>query len=208
MRIMDAYPNTSARRSLGRPREFDMDEALEAALRVFRERGYNATSIADLRAAMKLTAGSLYKAFQDKRAIFIAALDRYMAARNASLAGRLATAHTGREKILATLYNYADVSYGAEGRRGCLILSGVADIDTFDHKLAQRFRDALSRIERLFADFIEQGIQDASLPDHVDVQASARYLLCVVEGLRVIGKRGATKSEVEAVVAQAMRAIE
>src|SRR5699024_6379276 len=132
--------NTSAtnysRRHVGRPREFDMDKALDAAMLVFRERGYNATSIADLRVAMGLTAGSLYKAFKDKRGIFVAALDRYIESRGTVLSNWLASTRTGREKILATLHCYADVSHDAEGRRGCMVLGGVTDIDTFDTKLA------------------------------------------------------------------------
>jgi AcrR family transcriptional regulator len=204
---MDAHPNMPAARSVGRPREFDMDEALDAASRVFRERGYHATSIADLRAAMHLTAGSLYKAFKDKRAIFVAVLDRYIASRDAALAGWLASARTGREKVLAALRSYAEVSHDAEGRRGCLIVGGLSGIDTFDEPLAQRFRQSLSRLERLFAGFVEQGIRDGSLPARLDPQASARYLLCVVEGLRVLGKRGAGEDEVEAIVAQAMQAL-
>jgi TetR/AcrR family transcriptional repressor of nem operon len=60
----------------GRPREFDMDDALDQAIRIFRERGYNATSIGDLTDAMGLASGSLYKAFKDKREMFLAAFDR------------------------------------------------------------------------------------------------------------------------------------
>ncbi|WP_210725935.1 TetR/AcrR family transcriptional regulator [Modicisalibacter radicis] len=192
----------------GRPREFDIDQALDAALIVFRERGYNATSISDLRAAMGLTAGSLYKAFKDKRAIFIAALDRYIQSREVELARHLESAQTGREKVLATLRCYGDVSHDVEGRRGCLVLGGLTDIDTFDAKLAHRFRQALSRIEHLFAGFIELGVQDESLPNHLDVEMSARYLLCMVEGMRVLGKRGANAAEIEGIVLQAMRSLD
>ena len=205
---MDTSITNAKSRPAGRPREFDMDQALDAALLVFRERGYNATSISDLRAAMGLTAGSLYKAFKDKRAIFIAALDRYIQSREAELARHLESARTGREKVLATLRCYGDVSHDVEGRRGCLVLGGLTDIDTFDAKLAHRFRQALSRIEQLFTGFIELGIQDGSLPDHLDVEMSARYLLCTVEGMRVLGKRGANAAEIEGIVLQAMRSLD
>ena len=58
-----------------------MDTALDRALRVFRERGYHATSIGDLTAAMRLATGSVYKAFRDKHAVFLAAFERYTALR-------------------------------------------------------------------------------------------------------------------------------
>src|SRR6202012_4020630 len=67
-----------AARPRGRPREFDMDKALDQAIRVFSEHGYHATSIGDLIDAMGLASGSIYKAFRDKRAVFLAALDRHI----------------------------------------------------------------------------------------------------------------------------------
>lgn len=63
------------------PGEFDMDTALDRAVRVFSERGYHATSIGDLTAAMRLATGSVYKAFRDKHAVFLAAFERYAALR-------------------------------------------------------------------------------------------------------------------------------
>ena len=68
-------------RGRGRPREFDVEAALDAALRVFSERGYHAASISELTEAMGLAAGSVYKAFGDKRGIFLATFDRYRAVR-------------------------------------------------------------------------------------------------------------------------------
>lgn len=194
-------------RQIGRPREFDMEHVLDAAVRLFRERGYNGASVADLRAMTGLTAGSLYKAFQDKRGLFVAALDHYVARREQALARHLSKARTGREKIRATLSSYADVSHGPEGRIGCMVLAGLTDADTFDAALADRFRQALSSLERRFRNFIEQGIDDASLPDHLDASSAAQYLVCVAEGLRALGKRGAKRSEVLAIVEQAMRAL-
>lgn len=185
-----------------------MDRVLDAAVKVFRERGYHATSVTDLRAATGLTAGSLYKAFKDKRGIFDAALDRYIQSRETALSHRLNKARTGEEKILVTLLGYADTSHDKEGRIGCMVLGGVTDLDTFDAALARRFRQALTRVERRFIEFIEQGVRDGSLPSHTNAAAMARYLLCVAEGLRVLGKRGARADEVHAVVDQAMRALQ
>ncbi len=75
-----------------------MDAALDAALIVFRECGYHAASLAELGAAMNLTVGSIYKAFSDKRAIFIAALDRYIGLRKGELNRRLEPARSGLDK--------------------------------------------------------------------------------------------------------------
>ena len=63
---------------VGRPRQFDVDQTLDAAMRAFWARGYEATSMADLMAATGLHKGSLYQAFGDKHALFIEALKRYL----------------------------------------------------------------------------------------------------------------------------------
>ena len=63
----------------GRPREFDIDEAVESAILVFKSRGYHGTSVQDLTEGTGLARGSLYKAFHDKRTLFLAALDHYTA---------------------------------------------------------------------------------------------------------------------------------
>jgi AcrR family transcriptional regulator len=113
----------AARRSLpvprppGRPREFDMDTALDRALRVFRERGYHATSIGDLTAAMRLATGSVYKAFRDKHAVFLAAFERYTALRQEQTRSAASRGRNGRERLRHVLLSYAEHSQGIDGRQ-------------------------------------------------------------------------------------------
>ena len=85
-----ATPSHFPSKSRGRPREFDIDEALDKAIPVLCGRGYHGTSINDLADAMQLTVGSIYKAFKDKRGVFLAALDRQssLARRPTSQSGR------------------------------------------------------------------------------------------------------------------------
>src|SRR5258708_22941628 len=95
--------SSTASRSRVRPREFDIDAALDKSVRVFRERGYHATSIADLTEAMELASGSVYKAFKDKRAVFLAAFDREAIMRVENLRQLLTTAQSGRDRIRIAL---------------------------------------------------------------------------------------------------------
>src|ERR1700732_1681752 len=83
-------------RGPGRPREFDLDEALDKAIGTFSENGYHATSLGKLTAAMEIAEGSLYKAFRDKRGVFLAAFERYVMLRGERLARQLAGARVGR----------------------------------------------------------------------------------------------------------------
>ena len=182
-----------------------MDSALDAAILVFRERGYHAASLGDLGAAMRLTTGSIYKAFTDKQAIFLAAFDRYVAQRDAQLAPLLEAAPNGFEKLRRVLHFYADLSYGAEGRRGCLVVGSATDLATFDPEIAGRVTAALKRVENRLRELIRTGQSDGSISSGIDAEVSARALLCLLEGLRVIGKLGRTRGEMISAADHALR---
>jgi TetR/AcrR family transcriptional regulator, transcriptional repressor for nem operon len=89
-----------------------MDEALDKAVRVFCERGYHATSVADLTTAMELALGSLYKAFKDKRAVFLAAFDRYKAVRDVQLRAAIDMGRNGFVTWLTSLQHLPVASRG------------------------------------------------------------------------------------------------
>lgn len=197
------FPGVSGR-GRGRPRGFDIDEAVDKAVAVFCTRGYHATSISDLTQAMDLAAGSVYKAFKDKRAVFLAALERYKAARDQALTDHIAKAETGRGRLRAALEFYAEASSGEAGRRGCLVAGSVAELATLDEDLADVVAEALKRIERRIAGLIAEGVADDSIPPGVDGPATARLMLCLVQGMRLVGKTGRSRSEMLRVVDLAM----
>lgn len=182
-----------------------MEAALDGALLVFRERGYHAASLGELGAAMQLTAGSIYKAFNDKRAIFLAAFDRYVTLRHARLQPLLDAEPTGFDKLRVLLCFYAEASHDAEGRRGCLVVGSAAELATFDAEMAARVTTALEYVESVLRELIRQGQSDGSIPTGLDADASARLLLCLLQGLRVVGKAGRTCAEMMAAVKEALR---
>lgn len=195
-------------RSRGRPREFDMDQALDQAILVFSERGYHASSIGDLTLAMGLAAGSVYKAFKDKRAIYIAAFDRYKAVRNGLLAEAIASASSGRERLEAALMFYAESAQGEQGIRGCLVVNGATELATFDDEIAQKIRTSLGNSEKLLSGLIAAGKQDGSINPSINEQIFSRALLSVTQGMRVIGKTGRDREEMRAVVFAAMKMLD
>lgn len=194
-------------RSRGRPREFDMDAALDKALLVFSERGYHATSISELTEAMGLTAGSVYKAFKDKRGVFIASFDRYRMIRRGKISESMVGAETGRQKLRALLGLYAVSSHGESGRRGCLVVGSANEISTFDPEAAKRIEDAFASNEEFILDLIRLGQDDGSISSSVDAAATAISLLCVMNGMRVVGKTGSTAAEMNAVAETAMKLV-
>lgn len=185
-----AKPLVSPVRTRGRPREFDIDDALDKAARVFSERGYHATSIGDLTVAMEIASGSIYKAFRDKRDVLLAAFDRYKATRNEQIRRVADTSKTGRERLRDVLLSYFESSQGTEGRRGCLVVGCTVELAGLDPVVAARVSDSLKKNETFLADVIRQGQSDGSVPPHVNADDTARLLVCLTQGLRVVGKTG------------------
>lgn len=189
----------------GRPREFDVGEALDKAVHVFCERGYHAASIGDLTEATGLTSGSLYKAFKDKRGLYVAALTHYKDSRDAELRAALASGRTGLERVHAALRHYAEASHGERGRLGCLVINSATELATFDAELARWVAQSLRRNEALLTGLLREGLADGSVPPHVDPAVTGRLLLCLIQGMRVVGKTGTTRKDTLALVDVALK---
>ncbi|QOZ47105.1 TetR/AcrR family transcriptional regulator [Bradyrhizobium sp. CCBAU 53340] len=174
--------------SPGRPREFDMDTALDGAIRVFCERGYHATSIGDLTAAMRLATGSVYKAFRDKHAVFLAAFERYAAVRGEQTRSAAARGANGRERVRHVLLSYVEHSQGSEGRRGCIVVGSAVELSAVDPVMRARVTAQLKANESFIVGLIGEGQADGSIPRHVDADDTARLMICMTQGLRVVGK--------------------
>jgi TetR/AcrR family transcriptional repressor of nem operon len=200
-----AQKSASSIRPRGRPREFDIDEALDKAVRVFRERGYHGTSIGDLTEAMEIATGSIYKAFSDKRDVFLAAFDRYASGRNEQVRRAAETANDGRERLRAVLISYVQASQGAEGRRGCLVVGSAVELAAADPVIAERVAVSLKRNEEFLAGLIRQGQSDGSIASHIDADDTARVMICLTQGMRVVGKTGRLRLEAATLVDIAMK---
>jgi AcrR family transcriptional regulator len=196
-----------AGRSPGRPREFDLEQALDRAIKIFSVQGYNGTSISDLTRAMQVTAGSLYKAFPDKRAIFMGAFDRYVAVRQEKLGKRLASMLTGRDKIQAILSHYAEFAHGAEGRQGCLVVGSAVELSGVDPEIAARVAQTLGKYEQRFEELIQEGRLDGSIPADVEPKAIAPLLVCITQGMRVTGKIGRSAAKTHTLVVGTMKLV-
>lgn len=189
MLLMTNNPNTTKQpKERGRPRNFDIDDALDNAMIVFRQKGFHAASINDLGAAMNLTAGSIYKAFQDKRSLFLRVFERYILLRNIDLRARLQHYPTGRERIAELLQFYLDSASEIEGRRGCLVVGSTVELQTLDEELSRLVREAVMRNRNFLTSLIQQGQEDGSISSRLNPDTAAGLLLCVAFGMRVVGK--------------------
>lgn len=167
-----------------------MEQALRLAIEVFRQRGYTATSIVDLTDGMKLSRGSFYKAFHDKKSVFAAAYDLYAAEGAERLKAVARGSGTGRERIAAVLELYAQLSQGGVGQRGCLVVATAIELSLHDTDIAQRVLASWQRTETLLRDLLSQAEEDGSIGMLDDREATARSFLCLMQGMRLLGKGG------------------
>jgi AcrR family transcriptional regulator len=203
-----AQPHFQEQRHRGRPREFDLDRALDGAIRVFSRRGYHATSVGDLTDAMELAQGSLYKAFKDKKAVFIATMERYRIVQTERFEAAVAGFETGYERLRAGLMFYAERSHGGVGSDGCLVVGAAADLAALDDDIAVVVERAVKARERIVARLVAEGQKDGSVGSKADPDDLARAMLCMMYGMRVVGKTGRSLKEMVAVVDIAMKLAE
>ena len=90
---------------------------------------------------------------------------------------------------------YANASHGAMGRQGCLIIGCATQLASFDEDVAKRVGNSLARSEAFMAELIRQGQADGSIPAHVDSDATARLMLCLVQCMRVVGKHACCRQD-------------
>ena len=191
----------------GRPREFDIDEVVCDAMEVFRTRGYAGTSLMDLIGGTGLSRGSLYKAFKDKRTLFLAALDRYMNAGADNLRADLATG-SPLDAIRKAMRQMARTAACQLGQRGCLVVASATELASKDKQIRQKIGRGLSRVQSLLEDAVRRGQASGEIGSRRDPQALSRFLLCTMEGMVVLGKTGRTAKEMSEIVDVALEALE
>ena len=174
------------RRRVGRPLSFDRDVALRQAMLLFWRHGYETTSIADLTAAMGISAPSLYAAFGDKRRLFLDAVRLY-AGDPEDAARAIAQAPTARAAATALLRDAAAAFTGADTPPGCLVASAAAT----GSAAAAEVREALAAIrggvEAALRARILRDVEEGRLPQGTDAAALAALTVAVVQGLSGAG---------------------
>ena len=188
----------------GRPREFDIETALGAALRVFWTKGYEGASLTDLTEAMGVTRPSLYAAFGNKEALFSQALDLYEKDKLAYI-GQAIEQPTARAVAEYMLSGAIDTATGGECR-GCMgVIASVAC-----QSVEPSIRDDVNRRAQSSKDAIVARMQQAVDADEftlpVEAEAITRYLLAIMQGMSVQAQSGATKAELEQVAHSALAA--
>lgn len=189
---------------MARTKEFDPDAALQAALELFWERGYEATSIADLVERTGVARASIYATFGDKHALYLKALDRYGELTDPDLLTRLSQPGPVLPAVRALVERYAGEASGADGRRGCFVVNTAVELGPHDTQAARRVQGNWDFLETALASALLRAQAQGELAAEKDPRALARMLLVLMQGLRVMGKAAAEPQRLRDAAAQAL----
>jgi len=172
---------------MARPKAFNKDQALAAAMEVFWRTGYERASLDVLLKAMGISKQSLYDTFGDKRALYLKALAHYREQTLASMRTLFASVGSTRDAFSRLLVGLSAESE-AQHARGCLLLSANLERETGDAVIAQFLRENQAAVEKIFADAISQGQARGELSKTLDPQSLARFFAVTIQGMRAMAR--------------------
>jgi AcrR family transcriptional regulator len=187
----------------GRPREFNVDEALAKALHLFWSKGYEGTSLTDLTEAMGITRPSLYAAFGNKEQLFRQALDLYEREKMAYV-GEALEQPTARGVAQWLLEGALCTCTGEKEPRGCLrVISSTACGNE-----AECIREEVNKrgkvVQEAFVARMQRAIDEGDFDRPTSAEAITKYLIAVLQGIAVQAGAGSTHAELKAVVEQTL----
>jgi TetR/AcrR family transcriptional regulator, transcriptional repressor for nem operon len=192
---------------MARPREFDAEEALQNALQVFWTKGYEATSMQDLVAAMGIQKASLYNTFGDKRRLYLAALRSYQQQALAQLMSKLAAAASPLAAIRAFILEQVEGASGRNRRQGCFCVNAAIELAPSDGDVAAQLRDHHGRMEALLAATLQRAKTLGELAPGADVEGLATFVLGQLVAIQVLSKQRTDRSRLDALARHGLAAL-
>ncbi|WP_441487836.1 TetR/AcrR family transcriptional regulator [Bosea sp. 2RAB26] len=188
----------------GRPRSFARDHALQRIMEVFWAKGYEGTQLNDLTAAIGITPPSFYAAFVSKESAFREAVELYVATAGSGALRALDEGTTVRESIRAMLQASIDTALSAPHSGGCLLILGVVNCQIETEPLRELLRSIREETEMRIRARLARGVAEGDLVGSSNIPVLANYYSAVMQGLSMQARDGATRDELEALIAPSM----
>ncbi|MEM8511738.1 AcrR family transcriptional regulator [Massilia sp. MP_M2] len=195
---------TAALRKKGRPLSFDREAALNKAMLLFWEHGYEATSLNALTSALGVTPSSIYSAFGDKKTLFFEALELYMTG-GGSLQMMLDQAPTARAAVQQMLLGAAAGFTGECTPKGCLLASAAVSCSADAGDVRQALGARRRGIEAQVRDRIAAGIRQGDVPADADADALAAMAMALIQGMSTLARDGAAREKLNRIVMAALQ---
>ncbi|SEK94531.1 TetR/AcrR family transcriptional regulator [Pacificibacter marinus] len=170
---------------MARAANYDRDGALDAAMILFWRKGYHATSLKDLEAALHMKPGSIYAAFESKENLYLLAIERYFEASLKGFRAEMSKAVTPLAGLAAQFQNYANLAQEDSSRQACMLMKTVVDTASTDPKIAAASLRYLDQMCGEFAEAFEAARAAGQLPCDADPMRLARRFQANISALRV-----------------------
>ncbi|MFD0589368.1 TetR/AcrR family transcriptional regulator [Paenibacillus sp. GCM10027627] len=181
---------------MARPREFDEDKALDAAMQLFWEKGFEAASLSELTSRMGIQRPSLYSAFGDKKGLFEAALRKYTSSHAAYVRSNLQSHSSVKEAFRTFFENMVAKEYEKSPSWGCFCINSMVELAPHDEKFEILTREHQMYLSVIFQETIDRGLRSGELETGINAKSLAQTLVISLIGLTVF-----IKSRPERVVA-------
>lgn len=190
---------------MARTKEFDPEAALQSALELFWQRGYEATSMAHLVDHLGIGRASIYATFGSKHELYLKAMDRYAEAHDPYLLAELSQPGPALPAVRAVVRRFAAEAASPEKRlAGCLVTNTAAELAPHDPAAARRVELSWDRVETPLHSALIRAQAQGELPEDRDPRALARMLFVLLQGLRVVGKASDDPARVRDAAEQAL----
>lgn len=189
---------------MARAKEFEPAEALRAALELFWERGYEATSMADLVEHLGIARASLYATFGGKRELYLKALDHYGELFHPNLLTGLSRPGPVLPAVREVVEQFLRDSCGDARGRGCFVVNTAVELAPHDADAARRVQADWDFMETVLATALMRARAQGELAEDKEPRALARCLLVFMQGLRVMGKVATEPDRLRDATAQAL----
>ncbi|MBW7459254.1 TetR/AcrR family transcriptional regulator [Paenibacillus sepulcri] len=180
-----------------RPREFDEDQALDAALQLFWEKGYEAVSLSDLTSGMGIQRPSIYAAFGNKQGLFEAALRKYTRDHSSNARAKLQNTASVKEAFRSYFESIVEEGYDDGPSRGCFCINTMVELAPHDRKMEILTREHQMYLAALFQETIEKGIRSGEFGNDMNAQVMAQTLVVSLIGLTVMMKSRPERSFID-----------
>jgi TetR/AcrR family transcriptional regulator, transcriptional repressor for nem operon len=181
---------------MARLREFDEEKALNAAMHLFWEKGYSATSLSDLTAKMGIQRPSLYAAFGDKEGLFEAALRRYTKLHASKIRIKLQNRPV-KEGIRTFFEELVEEEYKKETNKGCFCINTMVELASHNEKFKILTREHQMYLSVLFQELIEEGVRNGEFTNNLNSKTLAQMLVTSLVGLTVMIKSRPERSFID-----------
>lgn len=194
------------KKSRGRPKVFDRDAALDKAMTLFWQHGYEATSLADLVEATGAKAPTLYAEFANKEGLFRAVLDRYISRFAAKHEAHLFCEEKNVEQALRDYFSAIATCFTSKDTpAGCFMINTSATLAASSKEIAHTIKSRHAMQEKTLCEFLTQRQQKGEIPAGKPVCELAQFLSCILQGMSISAREGASYESLMRITDTTMR---